>query len=458
MKQVVAAASAVLFCACATVGQKESAPKIEQQQITNLGYFDVAACEIKPPAIPERVNTEVLTGVLVAARPHVMECLVEPKNRGPEKTTQVVVDSTLIDTGVEHKVTGQNLTPTGVECVKNALQKYTDTLASLNAKNSANLPPAPPPPPAPVATKGKKAPPPPPPASPPAPTPPVAPITAHVEFQHLQGINPSVVFGANDASDVIGQIRLSQPSWCECYTPWKSNPPHLLTLALKVARPPPVKPDPKKPVDPKAPPPPPPDTTAAVTELTFPPTGDAVADQVATCLQGKIQPLKFNLKNEGLTLPAVPLRYVHSGESRPIGGASPDLQFTQFDLLRNQTAAETAIAVGTRSPAVIAYDSAVKQYKDTANSKKGPTVTVKELQDKCAALLKTDDKVIGALKNQFEVEKSTHDFAAAQLAKDPAWKEAEAATAEKLEQAQKDVVTWEQTRKADEAACPKVKY
>src|SRR4051812_38506592 len=111
MKRVFPAALAVALCACATPQAKPAEPKAEQQRITNLGYYDVGACELKPPAVPDVANPEVLIGVLVAARPHVMECLVDPKNRGPEKNTQVVVDSTLVQSGVEHKVTGANLTP-----------------------------------------------------------------------------------------------------------------------------------------------------------------------------------------------------------------------------------------------------------------------------------------------------------------------------------------------------------
>lgn len=101
--------------------------------------------------------------------------------------------------------------------------------------------------------------------------------------------------------------------------------------------------------------------------------------------------------------------------------------------------------------AVGSYDSAVKSYKEKAR----PEVTVKELKDKCAALLLADDKVIDALRKQHAVEDTTHRFATEQKAKDPSWADAESAAAQKLALAQKDVDGFVGFRKQDEAACPR---
>src|SRR5262245_3658679 len=115
----------------ATTGStaKPATPKSEQQRLQGLGYFDVGTLSATPPALAGRVGNDVLIGVEVAARPLVMECLVDPKNRGPEKKTKVIIDATIGDAGVDHKVTGANLTPAGTACVEGVLRKWTQASA-----------------------------------------------------------------------------------------------------------------------------------------------------------------------------------------------------------------------------------------------------------------------------------------------------------------------------------------
>src|SRR5262249_6014033 len=135
---------ALLLAACAgqanPTGQPKPAgsasPVSERQLIAKTGYFDVGTLNPAPPAIPARIDKQVLSGVEMVARPLVIECVVDPKNRGPEKVTKVSVDATLTDAGVDHKVTGQNLTPAGIACITAALGKFTAASTGLNAKNA----------------------------------------------------------------------------------------------------------------------------------------------------------------------------------------------------------------------------------------------------------------------------------------------------------------------------------
>ncbi|MFO0762837.1 MAG: hypothetical protein U0359_40745 [Byssovorax sp.] len=144
------------------------------------------------------------------------------------------------------------------------------------------------------------------------------------------------------------------------------------------------------------------------------------------------------------------LRFVHSGAGETLPGASPDLQFTQLDLSRGRRTAEAAIAIGGRNQANSVYADAVKRYK--ANAK---DVSVKELKDKCAALLAADDKLIEAAQRSLGVEDATHTFAAAQKEKDASWGEVESIAQKKQGDALKDLDNFKAARKQDEAACPK---
>jgi hypothetical protein len=382
----------------AAAGQK-SVPKTEQQLLKNLGAFDIAIFTLEPPAIPSRVNNDVLTGVETAARPLILECLVDPKNRGADDRTKVIVDAALTDAGVDHKVTGQNLTPAGIACVEEALKKWTQAAPNLNAK--AAMPAG-------------------------------APVKSQVPFDHMAGTNPSVTLGVNDASDIAGAIRLALPNWSDCFTDWKSAPPRQLSATVKVARPKPPAPQ------------------VTLSEVTFAPTGDAGADKVAACLKTKMLALQVKAPSgDSVTVP-YPFRFGHSGLSELLPGATADLQFTQFDLLRAQRLAESAVALGGRNATAAAYDDAIKRYKA-----KSADSSVAELREKCAALLAADDKAVEVLQKQLAVKEATHRFAQEQMAKDPAWAQAEAASAKELPDARKDVETFKKARKSDEGTCPK---
>ncbi|MFO0763146.1 MAG: hypothetical protein U0359_42305, partial [Byssovorax sp.] len=179
-----------------------AAPKIEQQQLGNTGWLDVATFASDPPALPAVISTEVLLGVELLARPFVLECLVDPTHRGADKRTHAVIDASLGDGGVTHKVSGDNMTPAGTKCIEAALGKWTASMPALNAKAAAG-----------------------------------AGVSAHIEIDHVAGVQPAVVFGQNEGSDVAGTIRLAVAGWGDCFTAWKSAPPRQLKGSLELTKP-----------------------------------------------------------------------------------------------------------------------------------------------------------------------------------------------------------------------------
>jgi hypothetical protein len=257
-------------------------------------------------------------------------------------------------------------------------------------------------------------------------------VKSHVEFEHVTGVYPSVTLGVNEASDIAGAIRLALPGWSDCFTDWKSAPPRQLSATVKVTRP--------KPPAPQVTP----------SEVTFEATGDAGADKVAACLKTKMLALQMKAPSGDLVTVPYPFRFGHSGLSDLLPGATADMQFTQFDLLRARRLAESSIALGGRNTAAAAYDDAIKRYKA-----KSADSSVAELREKCAALLAADDKAIDTLQKQLAVKEATHRFAQEQMAKDPAWANAEALTAKEIPDAKKDVETFKGARKSDEGTCPK---
>jgi hypothetical protein len=378
-----------------------AAPVAEQQAVKNVWYFDVSTFAPSPPAVTGHATNEALIGVELAARPVVMECLVDPKNRGPEKKTHVVLDATLGDAGVDHRVSGDNLSPAGVACIEAALRAWTGAIPTLTAKNAAG------------------------------------PVKSHLELDHLVGASPAVEMGVNDVSDIAGALRLGLAGWGDCFTDWKTAPPRTLKATVKVLRP--AK-----------------DAGATVTpaEVTFEAPTDAAAGKVAACLTGKIKALPVKTpRGASVSLPYT-FRFVHSGVAEPLPDAAPEVQIIQIDLQRARRAAETAIAVGDRTFSAVVYEDAVKRFKAKAK----PEVPVAELKEKCAALLAADDKLLGAADKQAATEDAAHRIAAEQKSKDPTWADAEAAAAKSLAGAQRDAQVFRDNRKADEGACPKVSY
>ena len=123
--------AALVLAACATPsassgsGAKKAdpAPVVEKQRIVNISHFDVGSCAAPTLALPDPLNMEGVVGALVLARPGVLECFVDPKNRGPDAESGAAVKATVSESGAAYEVTGTNLTPAGVSCIETALKR-----------------------------------------------------------------------------------------------------------------------------------------------------------------------------------------------------------------------------------------------------------------------------------------------------------------------------------------------
>jgi hypothetical protein len=378
-------------CASApSKGGEPSQPISQQQRMSNVTYFDLGNCFPAEAQVPQPANKEGLVGFLVGARPEIGECLVDPKNRGAERVTRATISVNVTDQGAEFQATGENLTPSGAECIKNAL------------KQRGGIAPLP---------QG------------------VPPASASIDYQHNAAVNPAVVMGVNESSDAIGTIRLAMKSWCDCFEPWKSAPPKGLngTATLVAA-------------------------TRTPSEVSFEPAPDEASGKVQACLSQKLKVLEIPHRSQRLMVP-IPIILLHSGVEGPISEDRPDVAFLQLDALRSQRAAQVALAIGGRAGAVGVYDGLVAKYKANPRS-----VTVKELRDRCQALLRADEAWMSALEKQMKSEERTLAFAQKQQEKDASWGEAVAAARGQVQATQRELETAKQTRQQDEAACPKVTY
>src|SRR4051812_15473449 len=121
MLRRIAIASVIFTAACA--GQQKPAGSAapttvqEKMRITNQPVFDVAYCHPRDLALPQPPNQGILVGALVSTRSQVMECLVDPKNRGPAASTKVTVKTHVTDAEATHTIVGENLTPDGQKCI-----------------------------------------------------------------------------------------------------------------------------------------------------------------------------------------------------------------------------------------------------------------------------------------------------------------------------------------------------
>jgi hypothetical protein len=394
---------ALALASCGPAQQEEakdpaqSQPVTEKLRITNINQSDLAVCFPKAPAVPDnRATAETLTGLLVAARPHVMECLVDPTRRGAEKETRVTIKSTLGASGVESAVTGQNLTPEGEKCIKATLSRYFATVPQLATPAAAGA----------------------------------APVTAEIPVQHIAGVSPAVTLGINEGSDITGTVRLMQSTWCDCYAEWKDAPPSTLKAKIKIAK----------------------GTSVAPTDVTFEPTNDPAADKVAACLKDKVKALRFKVSTDELTLPYTFL-FLHSSHDGVVTNAPPEIQFAQLDALRGQRAAAAVVAVGARSAAAVVYDDLVKKYKA-----KPASVPVDDLKSRCADLLKADDGWVASIEKQIDIDQKTVTLIGQLKAKDPGWAKAEAAAQSNLDATKKDLELAKKTRSDDSGICPKERF
>ena len=206
-------------------------------------------------------------GALLSARPQVMECLVDPKNRGPAATTKVTVKTTVTDQGATHAVTGENLTPEGQPASRRC---WTRACSSQPLAKGAQ------------------------------------PVEATTTFEHEQANSPSVTFGVNEGSDFSGAVRLAQPQLVR------------LLRGLQATRRPPVLTAKRRQLK-KAP-------ADARRSVTFEPAGSTEGDQLAACLQPKIAALPGEADVGRAEVPATAsstsTRRRHRGRRQPAARAA----------------------------------------------------------------------------------------------------------------------------------------
>lgn len=320
MLRRLALASTLFTAACAgqqkmgDVASAAAATVQERMRITNQPVFDVALCHPSQRELPQPPNQGILVGALVSARPQVMECLVDPKHRGPAQTTKVTVKTSVTDQAATHTITGENLTPEGQQCIQAQVDKAVQFQPLAQG---------------------------------------AAPVEAETQFIHELNNSPAITFGINEGSDFSGQVRLAQPQWCECYAGYTTQAPPVLTakITLKKASPTPA-------------------------DITFEPSGSTEGDQLAACLKEKIAALPAQVKSDEVSFPHR-FTHFHALATEPAANLQPEMRFYQLELVRGQRAADAAIAFGARANAAEAYDAIVAQYQKKKDWKLVPELKAK---------------------------------------------------------------------------------
>lgn len=286
----------------------------EQVRITNQQPFDVAACHSRKLQLSAPFNSYMLVGALQALRPQLMECLVDPRHRGPEKTTEVKITSKADESGGSHTITAGNLTPEGLQC----LQQVVDTSAPLTAQ-----------------PKGARA------------------VEETYTLVHDRENSIAVELGVNEGSDFAAAVRLGQAKWCDCYAPFADKTPPLLSAKVRLAK---DLPRPK--------------------EVVIAPVGTPEGDALAACLQQKIAELPAQISTTELGFTQTMI-HLNAMAAEPAPDATPELRFFHLDLVGGQRYADTSLAKGERDNAATAYDDLVIRYNRNKSSKLVPELKSK---------------------------------------------------------------------------------
>lgn len=379
------------------VATADAPPAADKQKILDPGYFDISVCAPQKPEVPAKVNKQILQGVLQFARPQVLECLTDAKSRGAEKSTKVVIEGSLTEQGVKSAISGSNLTPEGTACIQKAIDAWTAQFPALTAKSAA--------------TK--------------------EPVSAKVELSHAAGVQPSASLGQNEASDTIALIRLAQPSWCECYPDAAKSAPHaVLKGQFKLQKP-------KQ------------GAVASPSEVSFEPV-DPATDKIAACLKGKIASVKGPAPKEELQIPLA-VRLLNANASGALPGATPQLQFFQFDLETSLASARLLLRDGARIIAAEDFTEVATRY-----NKHTKGMRIDEVGAACEAMVKADEAEVADTQELTALFKRIHDFTMEAKAKDPAWANAETAAATRLPAGDKQLEGVQKLLAEDKSRCAKV--
>jgi len=415
-RRLVAALSISVLSACATQqgatgasGEKKGdQPAVEKMTVQQV-MFDLASCGPRELELPAAANKEAVLSSFLMGRPMFNECFVDPKHRGPAPETQAKVKATVTDAEVKFEIAGTNLTPDGQACLEAALKR---------------LPIKPLP-------KGS------------------TPLTVDLPPLAHGATSPAVNLGINIASDIVGTIRMQQPEWCDCYKEVGINPPPTILAALKLnPEPLPESGDKKKKDDKKAAEAPP----FKALELTMKAPADPVAAKLSSCLEEKI-------KAVALPKPAttVQVTYAFLLLNSYAAAETPDseapLQFQQVEAIRGQKVADVVLSVAQKTADAAAYDAIVAKYKASKDFR-----LVKEMKEKCAAVLTADDKWAAALTALQDTDKHILTLVQGLKAKDAAsWSPVEAGLNQRIAETQAELPRAAQVKQRDIDACPKVK-
>lgn len=372
----------------------QEGPKEQQQRIINQGYFDLATCYPRELQLPTPVNQAGLLGLLLAARPQTVECLVDPANRGASKETTVKIAANVTEAGAQFTATGDNLTEAGAQCIQSAVQKL------------ARVEPLP---------KGAQ------------------PVTAEIEVHHMTGGTlPGVVFSNNEGSDIVGKARLATSQWCECFEGWKTDPPEVLSAHLTVTK--------EKPAY----------------DVTFDPATTPTGQTVVACLEPKLEALSHPITAETLKVPYKVL-LLNSNNTEPPTNAEPQLEFLQFESARAQAQADVVLGGSRQQNALESYDSFVQQYKKAGTNWKLTDKLLPKVVSSCQDLLKADANLTTIYERQLQLEQRmaarTAEFGAA----DERWAPAVAETQNQVTATQEDLAKHKANAEARKGICPKVK-
>jgi hypothetical protein len=386
----------------------------ERQKVQNLVPFDIGTCFPSKLDVGKTANEYTLQAAYRAAHPAINECLTDAKVQNPGAATKGKTTVSIDASGTNVTVTADGLQPAGSACIEKAIRAQLEGItAPANSK----------------------------------------PFTLEVPFEREP--NDMVRMGLNEASDVTGTIRLALPQWCSCFEPIKKQAPPELEGSVTLAR------DAAKNADRT----PSKDggtiSSKAVTAALQP--SDPSGAQVASCVNQRIEALPLKTSSEQFIVPARILLLNGHGSATTPANTPPQLQFAQMDAVRELRQGEAFAALARRQNVANAYDALVQAYQAAANSKdskkrKAADAMVKDLKGGCAALLKADDEYTKELEGEAAVEQQALTLAQSLKAKDPAWSEAEKASAGELAETQKQIDASKKLRTANEKACPKEKF
>lgn len=374
-------------------------------KIVNIFPFDLGVCFLKPVEVATPVNEIALSGLWLAARPAVVECLHDSRNYVAGKPSSFKLTLTLSDAGYSRVVESDGLSPTGKKCIEDAVGKTSPQLQPLAA--------------------GTK------------------PVVFTAQVPELK--TELVRFGVNEFSDVAAVIRLAMPSLCSCFDVYKDTPdPAPVDLKVQVTK----TPDKFKLPDGGLPRP---------VEVTFVP-GPPPA--MTSCAEGKLSALSYPATSDQIV---VPYRFLFinglakSSDVTALG--DPSLKFAQLEAMAYERSAATQIQQARVVAASARYNGMVNEYKAlTKSNPKKANAMIKDLSAACQSLVAQDDALIASAESEYKLHQDTLAVVTAAKAKDPSWGETEVGTQKMAASAQAVIAKAKEARAADEKACPKLKF